>query len=166
MEIRIIEQNDAQKLKNLIDCIEAHVVNPQWWLPIKKEAYDNFLNPEWTLFLGAFEKEELVGASALFFNEFEYGESLSAIAPQPIPVAEIGRCMVRPSFRGHNIMLTLNRKLLEIAKERKIRTLIATAHPDNIASNTSLQALGMKIVKCIDKDHGFLRNVLLIKVDL
>lgn len=165
MEIRQLTVKDEASLKDLIDCIEAHVINPQWWLPIKREAYDNFLNPEWTIFLGAFEKGLLIGASALFLNEFEYGESLNAVSPQTMPVAEIGRCMVRPEFRGKNIMFLLNRQLYIIAKNRGVRTLIATAHPDNIASNTSLQKLGMKIETCILKENMYWRNILLMKIE-
>ena len=164
MEIRQLTQKDEQSLKNLIECIEEHLVNSQWWLPIKREAYDNFLNPEWTIFWGAFEKDLLFGASALFLNEFEYGESLKAVGTQTLPIAEIGRCMVRPEFRGKNIMLLLNQQLCKIAKNMGIKTLIATAHPDNMPSNVSLQKLGMKIQKCILKENKYKRNVFLMKI--
>lgn len=164
MDIRRLNKEDNESLKKLIDVIETHVVNPQWWLPIKQEAYDNFLNPDWTIFLGAFVDNDLIGASALFLNEFEYGESLTAVGKQLAPIAEIGRCMVHPKYRKQNIMLLLNRELYEIAKKMGIKTLIATAHPDNLASNCSLQTLGMKIEKCILKENQYLRNILLMKI--
>ena len=52
MKIRKLTEKDKQALDNLIEKIEKNLIDEKWWLPIKKTAYDNFFNLDWTVFLG------------------------------------------------------------------------------------------------------------------
>lgn len=159
LEIRKLEYTDSPELELLIAQIESTIACSTWWLPIVAEARANFFNDEWTIFLGAYADGKLVAASALFLDKFEYGESASHLKIHHDNIAEIGRCMVAPEFRGQNLMYQLNVRLLEYAHDRCIQTLIATAHPDNIASNRSLLKLGMKYECTIAKREKYLRNI-------
>lgn len=131
----------------------------------KKNSKENFFNEEWTIFLGAFDKEELIGASALFLNKYEYEETINKLnLSKSFSFAEIGRCMVQPKHRGQNIMLSLNSELIKIAKLLNINYLVATAHPQNLPSKTSLEKLGMQKVDTIIKYNSFPRDIYLYKV--
>lgn len=164
MEIKVLTIDNKCELEELITNIEDNLENDKWWLPIQEKAYENFFNEDWTIFVGAFDNNKLVGASALFFNEFEYGESVSTLNIESDKVAEIGRCMVLPNYRGKNLMHCMNLKLIEIAKSKEIEYLIATAHPNNNPSNNSLRKIGMKFKNKINKYNDYERNIYLKKL--
>lgn len=72
--------------------------------------------------------------------------------------AEIGASMTLKSARGKKCMLNINKKLMEVAKDKGLKYIIATAHPDNIASNISLRNLKMKFIKEFSR-QSFPRNL-------
>ncbi|MBR2300159.1 MAG: GNAT family N-acetyltransferase [Alphaproteobacteria bacterium] len=151
--IRKLALNDKPQLDDLIKKIESSLPHHDWWLPIPQEAYDHFFDESWTLFCGAFDKEKLIGASALFFNEFEYGKTVSYLHLPAQKIAEIGRCMVLPDYRGKQLMFQMNEFLLNI-NPRKIDSFVATAHPDNISS-----------IKSLEKS-GFIKQATFVKFDM
>ncbi|MBE5745772.1 MAG: GNAT family N-acetyltransferase [Clostridiales bacterium] len=166
MTIRKLTEKDKNLLYNLINNIEANLEDKTFWLPIKDKAKENFFNENWTLFYGAFKDDKLIGACALFFNEYEYGETLSYLKHIPInSCAEIGRCMVHPDYRGNNIMQLINAKLIKEAKKRNINYILATAHPKNFASNISFEKLNFKSIKTIVKENIYSRNIWLLNLD-
>ena len=61
-------------------------------------------------------------------------------------------------------MHKVNSKLIEIAKKKGFEYLVATAHPDNVASNKSLAKLGMECKAQIIRAGKYLRNVYMIKL--
>lgn len=160
MVIRKLNRNDRPQFDGLIDIIESSITNSDLWMPIKEEAGSHFFDPSWTLLYGCFEDDRLIGSSALFLNEFEYGESVLAIGDCYPPIGEIGRCMVVPEHRNKGLMLKMNKQLVKEAKKMGLKTLVATAHPENYASNKTLENLGMHVVRCIRKEGKYLRNVL------
>ena len=78
--------------------------------------------------------------------------------------AELGGSMVLPDYRGQNLMYDVNKKLLEVAKENGIEYLVATVHPENIASNRSVLKLGMQKTATIVRTGGYLRNVYFLEL--
>ena len=161
---RQLNKNDEIKLFNLINQIEKNLNDPKFWLPINIISKNHFFDDDWTYFLGVFDNDELIGASALFFNEHEFGESLSHCKNVKIPIAEIGRCMILPSYRGNNLIYKLNNKLIKIAKEKGIKTVLATIHPKNIPSQLSFAKLGFKTETTIVKNNDYVRDVLLFEL--
>lgn len=165
IKIRKLNIKDKDKLYSLIKLIEDNLFNNAFWLPIQEKAKANFFNEDWTVFLGAFNEDKLIGASALFLNKHEYEETVESLNMlKSFTFAEIGRCMVAPDYRGQNIMYTLNFELIKIAKRLQIDYLVATAHPQNLPSKTSLEKLGMKKVNTIIKYNSFPRDVYLYKI--
>ena len=107
MNIRVLDKNDKASLEQLIYTIENALPVPEWWIPIDDIERSHFFDADWTCFLGAFNDDnELVAASALFFNEHEFAEEAEKLGLdiRSTNVAEVGRCMVHPDFRGHNLM--------------------------------------------------------------
>lgn len=94
----------------------------------------------------------MIGASALFLNPYEWEETAVHIQlPLDKKIAEIGRCMVLPEYRGKNYMYKMNSILLDIARELNIDYILSTVHPNNISSKQSLIKLGMNKVGHIKK---------------
>lgn len=159
---RQLEQDDSESLYMLINDIECSLPDATWWLPIKKTAQEHFFDKSWTIFYGAFDKDKLVAASGLFINPYEYAECAIQLGLNLDKTAEIGRCMVLPDYRGHNLMFMLNKLLIEEALKLDRSTIIATAHPNNISSNKSLIKLGMSIKGEIVKMDSYPRNILVM----
>lgn len=166
MLIRQLTVKDKEELMNLIDIIEDKLVDKTWWLPIDDKSRSNFFNEDWCTFYGVFENNKLIAASALFLDDYEFGEVADHIkSTYNGKFGEIGRCMVLPEYRGNNYVYKINLELVKIAKKLKLDYIIATAHPENLASNKSLEKLGMNKVAYIVKEEIYPRNILLAIVD-
>lgn len=76
-------------------------------------------------------------------------------------LCELGGALVsvEPRYRNKGIMTSLSKKLCEVASQEGYDYIIATAHPDNIASNKILPKLEMKLFSTITTSSGYLRNV-------
>lgn len=159
LKIRKIKKEEKEQLNNLIAVIETSIKNKSWWLPINQLAKEHFFDDDWTVFFGLFDDNRLVGASALFLNEHEYGESLKQLSNITFPVAEIGRSMIHPEYRGNNLLYRINKEIINYAKLKKIKTIIVTIHPDNISSIKSFNLLGVKLASKITKNESFRRNI-------
>ena len=164
MYLKKLEKGDEEKLLDLIKQIEDSLQDKKWWLPINTISKKHFFDDGWTYFLGLFDNDKLIGASALFFNKHEFGESLSNCKKAKLPVVEIGRCMILPSYRKKNLLCNLNIKLIEIAKEKGIKTILATIHPENKPSQASFKKLGFNIETTIVKNNDYVRNILLFEL--
>ncbi|MGN0318070.1 MAG: GNAT family N-acetyltransferase [Lachnospira sp.] len=177
MEFRVLEEKDRSQLEELVNLIETNLPNKEWWLPISNESRADFFNTEKTCFIGTFDGEKLVAACGLFFDETEYADVVEAIGKArgeedfhmgnnaiKGAVAEIGRCMVRPEYRGKGLMYNINMKLVDVAKNKGKKYIVATAHPDNLPSNGSFIKMNMEN-KCTIRLWGsYLRNVYMMEL--
>lgn len=98
------------------------------------------------------------------FNEHEFAEEAEKLGLDihSTNVAEVGRCMVHPDFRGHNLMCELNKRLCSIARNRGIDTILAVAHPDNVASNSSFRRLGAELKATATVFGSYQRNMYIL----
>lgn len=169
MTVRKLNENDKSALYGLIDIIEENLPDENFWLPMKETARSHFFDPAWTEFYGLFDEEKLVGAAALFYNEYEFGESLEHLSSVGFDlygktVAELGRAMVHPNYRGNNLLFEINAHLLKRAREKNIDLLIATVYPENMPSQKSLKKLGMVKQTTYRKSDGFVRDILTLEL--
>ena len=165
IKIRQLTLDDKDKLFNLIEMVEASLVDKSFWLPIKETAKENFFNESWTIFMGAFDEDYLIGASALFLNEYEYKETINELKLQNnLKFAEIGRCMVHPKYRGKNLMYKLNKELITISTQLNVDYIVSTVHPLNIPSNKSMLKLGMDKAGFYIKDNIYPRNIYIYNI--
>ena len=164
MMIRRLTPSDHDALWELIGEIESSLPNKEFWLPIKEGSSSHFFDESWTEFHGAFDGEHLIGASALFYNSYEFGESLEQLGMDTDGVAEVGRSMVHPDYRGRNILAEINTELICVARDRGLKTLIATIHPDNIPSQSSFRKIGFVKRKTYLKSDGFVRDILTLEL--
>lgn len=162
--IRKLQVHDKQQLDALLKDVEGHLAQPEFWLPVQQEAYDHFFDSAWTYFAGVFDDGKLIGAAALFFNEFEWGQSKKLLNLTTNSIAEFGRAMVQHNFRGKGVMGALSAHLLECARSLNIEYMVATVHPNNIASQKVLQKMGLeKQAECV-KECGYARSVYAMKL--
>ena len=164
MIIRKLTLDDKEKLDALIEVIEENLADPNFWLPINDTAREHFFDDDWTEFYGMFDGEVLAAAAALFYNEHEFGESVKELNSGITGVAEIGRAMVHPEYRGSNLLYSINTKLVEVAREKGFRYLLATIYPENLPSQRSFIKLGMTKQTTYRKSSGFVRDVFLMKI--
>ena len=164
-EIRRLDKSNQSDFVNFNRIIRNNLQNPLWFMPFSEENMQHTFDEGNTLVVyGAFV-DNVLGAISLFDTNVEEFKELSLIAgvSPDKKGAELGGSMVLPDFRGQNLMLDVNNKLIEVAKDMGIQYFVATAHPDNVASNRSLQKLGMQLKTTITRTGGYLRNVYLLE---
>lgn len=160
MIIRKLTESDREALWELISVVESTLPRRDFWLPIEDVSGEHFLDDSWTEFHGAFEGDRLIGASALFYNVFEFGDNLEVLGIGPEGVAEVGRSMVHPDHRGRNILLRINESLIPVARDRGMTMLIATVHPENAPSQASFRRLGFEVKATYMTGYGMMRDIL------
>ncbi len=145
--------------------IRETIENPLWFMPFSCENLENTFADGSTLTVyGAEVNGKIACVSIYDTDENEWGELALALGVESGKIAELGGSMTLPEFRGRNLMQKVNQKLLEVAKQNGFEYLVATAHPDNIASNKSLQKIGMECKAQIIRAGKYLRNVYIIKL--
>lgn len=167
IDAKLLSKENQKEYCHLLETISTSIPNELFWLPISQTSAEHFFDPEWTDIIGLFDDEKLVAVSSLFYHIEEYGESAAKVGIDctATKVAEIGRCAVLPTYRGRDIMYTLNKKLVQMAKNRDIQILIATAHPNNVPSCKSLEKLGMKLEGHIIKKKKYPRNIYIMHLN-
>ena len=158
-KFRKLTHEDSGALEELITVIESNLENKYFWLPIKEEARKHFWDEEWTEFYGLFQDGRLVAAAALFFNEYEFGESREQLKLNGECVAEIGRVMVHPKYRGNDLACQLIQCLIDIAKQKNIEYVLATIHPQNVPSQRAFQKAGLKKMCTYVKNDTYVRDI-------
>ena len=128
--------------------IVSTLASPEYLIPMTEEEYDDtYTCDNQDVVYGIFHGNQLVATSSLLHDVRAYSGNEELTCALQHPCAEIGECMVLPEYRGHGLMLHLNRLIVNEARRQGIHYMLATAHPDNIASNTSLQHLGYQLQK-------------------
>ena len=164
MEIKPLTKYFHNQLRELVKTTVKNLENKEWLITLTDKELDIIFENKNALIYGATENEKLLAISGLFFDESDFIDILKLLNIENKKVAEIAECMTFPEFRGNNYMLKINLKLVEKAKELGFEYLIATAHPDNIASNTSLKKLKMTCSGQIYRYGKYLRNYYVLKI--
>lgn len=160
--IRRMTTDDAPLFWQINEEIMQTLTDPEWFIPFPADA--DVFSPEHDVFFGWFEGDELAGVSGVILDEKFLGDLRVLLHLEGKKIGEVGGSMVRPKFRGRNIMWELNRHVLQYAKDNDFDCLVATIHPDNVASRTSAEHIGLKKVDCIKRKGHFLRNVYLLQL--
>ena len=166
IEIKRLDKNNQQDFIEFNRVIANNLQNPKWFIPFSQENLLHTFDEGSSLVVyGAFVDGVLACISLFDMNWEEFEEVALAIGvDKQKKGAELGGCMVLPSFRGKNLMFEVNKALISVAKEMGIEYFVATAHPDNVASNRSLQKLGMEQKKTIIRGGEYLRNVYFLEI--
>ena len=164
MEVRYLNESDKDQLEGLIELVESKLPDPSWWPPIKPEVREHFFDRDWMRFIGSFDEGRLVAVAGLFLEPSTFSASAEAAGLNPTDVAEIGRCMVRPSKRGSNLMLSMSKQLADYARATGKEWVIAAVHPDNVAGCRSLEQLGMEEKGSVLQDGTYPRTIYAMEI--
>lgn len=166
IEIKRLDKNNQQDFIEFNRVIADNLQNSKWFIPFSQENLLHTFDEGSSLVVyGAFVDGVLACISLFDMNWAEFEEVALAVGvDKKRKGAELGGCMVLPTFRGKNLMFEVNKALISVAKEMGIEYFVATAHPDNVASNRSLQKLGMEQKKTIIRCGEYLRNVYFLEL--
>lgn len=164
MEIRQIRKEECEEFKQLIESVIKNLPKKEWLIVPTNEQIADAFNTDKVVYWGLFEKGKLLSISSLSFDKEDFLEIVRLLQIENDKVAEIAECMTLLEARGNNYTLKINKELVKIAKEMGVKYLIATAHPDNIASNVSLKKLGMSEKGQFYRYETYLRNYFVMKI--
>jgi RimJ/RimL family protein N-acetyltransferase len=164
--VKKLTKQNIQGVKHLTRVITKNLTNPDMFMPFEEHVIDNMFGENSTLFAyGAFCDNTLVAMSLYDTNNAEFEELVNALGlDKSCKIAELGVCMTLPEYRGNNLMHVINTELVNVAKQNGFDYLVATAHPQNTPSNTSLKKLGMQCGATIIRAGHYERNVYYIKL--
>ncbi len=160
VEIKRLDKSHHKAFKDINAIIMQNLTNSSWFMPFSEENLENAFDEKSSLTIyGAFVDGVLAGVSLIDTNKDEFNELAVKLGVQNLNGAELGGSMVLPEYRGKNLMNKINAELIDYAKKVGLDYLVATAHPDNIASNSSLKKLGMENKLKVIRTGGYERNV-------
>lgn len=162
--LRCLTPKDRAKHKAMSEVIYEALPSKELLIPMTEEEYDDtYTDANEDVVYGIFEGERLIATSSLLHDVRAYAVNPELAEILQHPCVEIGESMVLPEYRGHGLMLRLNTLIKEEAKRQGMHYMLATAHPDNIANNTSLKHLGYEVIKEFTR-AGKRRNLLVLKL--
>ena len=156
---RKISDTERQQVDNLIEVVLNELERKEFFIPFSKEENQRFFDENFGLTLGVFDGNKLVGMAKIYINQCELSSYKHELQIADKNVCELGDYLVMKEYRGHGIMKTLQSKLIELAKQLEYDVVIATVHPENIASIRVLSK-HLSIAKTITTKNGYLRYLM------
>ncbi|MCD8080415.1 MAG: GNAT family N-acetyltransferase [Bacteroides sp.] len=165
MKIQRLSKAYKARLIGINQFTTDHLNHPSHYIPFtEKEIEAAFDDSGEVVLYGVVDKDTLAAVSGLFADVSDIAPELASLQVDPEKTVEIGGCMTLPEYRNKGYMLSLNRELLRIARQKGYRYVVATAHPDNIASSRSLMKAGMEKVKAFYRHGDYLRDLYLLQL--
>lgn len=112
---------------------------------------------------GAYDNNKLVGTAQLYLSENYVNEIKEMLGLRNNKVAELGGALILEEYRNKCIIKNLLSILIKEAENKNYDYLVATVHPENIASNKAVLSTNAKIVKAVNLGE-YLRNIYLLKI--
>ena len=164
LEFRKITEDYKEQLFDLIDKVLSNIPDGHF-IPYEQWELDSMFDEQnYAPLLGAFEGDKLVGMAQLYVSQEMMAGFKKDFELEEFSVCELGGNLVLPEYRGKGITTTLQKMLLEVAKERDFDYIISMAHPDNIASLKTLEKVGLKFYKTMSVANGFNRSLYMLKL--
>ncbi|MCC8188688.1 MAG: GNAT family N-acetyltransferase [Bacteroides sp.] len=165
MKIQRLSKAYKSRLIEINQFTTDHLSSPAHYIPFtEKEIEAAFDDSGKVVLYGVMEEGTLAAVSGLFTDVSDIAAELVSLQIDAEKAVEIGGCMTLPEYRNKGYMLSLNRELLRIARQEGYRYLVATAHPDNVASSRSLTKAGMNKVKQFYWHGDYLRDLYLLQL--
>ncbi len=162
--LRCLTPNDRPLHEAMSKVIYEALPNKELLIPMTPEEYDDtYTDINDDVVYGVFRNGKLIATSSLLHDVRAYAVNPELADILTYPCIEIGESMVLPAYRGRGLMQHLNELIKAEAIRQGVRYMLATAHPDNIASNTSLKKLGYKVLKEFNR-AGKRRNLLVLEI--
>lgn len=164
LEFKKITEEYKEQLFDLIDKVLSNIPDGHF-IPYEQWELDSMFDEQnYAPLLGAFDGDKLVGMAQLYVSQEMMAGFKKDFELEEFSVCELGGNLVLPEYRGQGITTSLQKMLLEIAKERDFDYIISMAHPDNIGSLKTLEKVGLKFYKTMSVANGFYRKLYMLKL--
>lgn len=161
-DFRMAEEKDLPTIMNLMEEAKAGVPDTEWFEADDIEFAGKHINEEGFTLLAEHE-----GRTAAFMlvripgtAEDNLGEYLNLGAEEMQLVAHLESAVVSPEFQGNGLQYRLACMAEEMVRERKMKYLMVTVHPDNSFSLNNVKKLGMECAADVKKYGGMRRYVM------
>lgn len=168
MEFRKINQNDAQKVSELINEMNQNLINPAWFLPMSGDISDviKMINKDRFYIIGAFDGKKLAGIASLDYKNGKITEKY------PFPtwcdvktMAKFSFFIVAIQYRGKGLMFKMLEEIYKIALCQGFKFACCIVHNDNYPSRKNLLKIGFEDYMKIESETPFPRNLMLMTLN-
>ncbi len=141
--------NGAEKdnLKKLIDIVLNGLERKEFFIPFTEEEINMMFDSSIAITYGAYDNNKLVGTAQLYLNENYVNEIKEILELKNNKIAELGGALVLKEYRNKGIIKNLLSILIKEAENKNYDYLVATVHPENIASNKAVLSTNRHLAK-------------------
>lgn len=164
IEFRKIDISEKQKLTELIYTVQEKIERKEFFIPFSDKEIAAMFDVNNAVTYGAYSDAKLVGTAQLYLGDEFVDEIKRVLDIEESMVGEFGGVLVLPEYRGIGIMKQFSNILIEEAKLRNYDCIVSVAHPENVASNKAILAMGPKLMKT-DYLGEYYRNMYLLSVN-
>ena len=161
IEYRKIGVSEKQELAKVIYSVQDGLERKEFFVPFSDKEIDAMLDETIAVTYGAYANGKLVGTAQFYFGDEFVDEIKESLGISNALAGEFGGVLVLPEYRGNGIMKQFSHILMNEAKSRNYDYIVSVAHPENIASNKSILAMGAKLMKT-DYLGEYYRNMYLL----
>jgi ribosomal protein S18 acetylase RimI-like enzyme len=147
VEYKKINASEKKELTELVYTIQEGLERKEFFVPFSDNEIDLMFDESKTITYGAYINNKLIGTGQFYLGDEFVDEIKAALDIEDAMTGEFGGVLVLPEYRGNGIMKQLASILLNEAKKRNYSFIVSVAHPENIASNKSIVAMGAKLMK-------------------
>ena len=157
--------DDIPKIMHLMSDVKANMTQKEWFVDDDEEYLQNLLDGHGFILL-AKEKstQDLAGFFMVKFpglSEDNLGRHLDFSEEKLMQCVHMDSCVVHPAFRGHHLQSRMASLAESHISSTSYRYLLATVHPDNCYSLTSMLRCGYQIMKHTYLYGGLPRTIIM-----
>ncbi|MCL1902153.1 MAG: GNAT family N-acetyltransferase [Alphaproteobacteria bacterium] len=160
-----IPKSDEGALRTLIKAVYDDLTRPEFLIPYTETELNNLFNADYALPPdGIYIDGKLVGMAQLYVKQETLSHCKEILDIADKRVVETGGWLIQSAARGHGLLSRLISGHPEAAKTLGFDYIIATTHPENIASIKALKKLGLEYAETIQEGE-YLRDIYWMKLN-
>ena len=163
IEYKIIDVSEKHELTELINIVQDGLERKEFFVPFSDKEIDAMFDENNAVTYGAYDYGKLVCTAQFYLGDEFVDEIKEALEIQNSLAGEFGGVLVLPEYRGKGIMKQFSSILVNEAKKKNYEYIVSVAHPENIASNKAISAMGAKLMKT-DYLGKYFRNMYLLEL--
>ncbi|MBS5956494.1 MAG: GNAT family N-acetyltransferase [Clostridiales bacterium] len=162
--------NDSQVLSEIIESAFREIERKEWFVADDSESIRCLIKEEKGIAYKAVERNtgEVAGvliAAMYGMGEENLGHDIGLAKEELKTVAHMESVAVLPKYRGYGLQYSLMQEAQKELVLRGFRYLMCTIHPDNFYSKSNAVRQGYEVVMTKEKYGGYIRDILLKKLD-
>lgn len=164
-EFKVVEKDDEKQFLSLVNNVLSNLENKNYFIPYEDSEYYNMINKkDYATVFGAYHNNNLVGVSIVCFDKTLMEQEKLHYDITTSNICELGGNLVLPEYRGLKIASFLQKICIDYAKSKNFEYVVSMAHPDNIKGCKTLEGAGLKFLKKVNLESGYVRNLYLLKL--